>query len=1251
MPKRLPPRKKRIVKSRATPGAPPPKPKAAAPNLKVEARSKPPREEPQAVKPPPAAPMKPFPIAGIGASAGGLEAFRRLLGALPAETRLPFVIIQHLSPTHESILPEILSKYTALKVVEAADGMAVKEAHIYVMPPNTTMSMDGRRLRLHPREGANGHMPVDSFFRSLAQEHPNHSIAIILSGAGTDGSLGIREIKDAGGITFAQDDISAKFDSMPRSAVSTGAIDFVLSPEAIAAELHRICRNLQEGYTGREKKSGTDEDLQYAEIFALVRRVTQVDFSQYKQPTVIRRITRRMLLCRADTLGEYLEFLKGHPGEIHLLYQDILIKVTSFFRDKDAFESLKKTILPALIKARTPESGMRIWVPGCCTGEEVYSIAIAVLECIGDASSNVPVQIFATDISEEALAKARAGIYLENIALDVSPERLRRFFTRVNSHYQVSKFVRDMCVFARHDLTRDHPFSRIDLISCRNLLIYLDAGLQKKVFPTFHYSLKPDGYLMLGTSETVGGFTELFNLVDKKQKIYSKKYSTTRYALPPGGAVPYQMERAEPGKRPQDPSWSALEVQKEADRVALASYVPPGVVINGDMDILQFRGQTGDFLEPAPGQATLNLMKMLRQSLMLEVRRTVDRCKKTGEPAKTQGVELDSEGKRRKIDVEVLPLQSGPDGQASYYLVLFLERSALVHERPGKKGRPAAKGEDRSRALRKELESTKDYLQSIIEEQEVTNEELKSANEEVLSSNEELQSINEELETAKEELQSTNEELTTLNEELHTRNVELNSLNNDISNLLHSVNVPILMLGNDLRIRRFTPVAEKVLNLIPTDIGRPFSDLKLNISLPNLLEMIRDVIDTITVKEMEVQTSSGNWFSLRIRPYRTFDNKIDGAVLVFIDIDAIKESLRQVKVARAYSESIVETVATPLVVVEADGRVRTGNRAYLAAFPGGRAEVIGRSVLDSGFGGRPIPGLDALIMGPCWGQPVRGHEVDVPNPGGARTLLIHAGPLPAAEGEATLMLLAIEDITERKRAENSLRNLVAELESFSYTVSHDLRAPLRAMQGLAEALREDYSAVLDETGRDYTGRIIGAAQKMESLIHDLLSYSRLGQSERIPRVCSLDDAVGEALSQLEKEIRDRGAEVSVARPLGNVMGHSSLLATILMNLIGNALKFVESGTRPKVLIHSRKAEGSVRLWVEDNGIGIDPEHHGRIFRVFERLHGAERYPGTGIGLAIVRKGLESMGGKAGVESRPGHGSRFWMELPMAEAAG
>ncbi len=974
---------------------------------------------------------KQFPIVGIGASAGGLEAFNQLLNALPPDTGMGFVVVQHLAPNHESMLTEILSKSTLMPVAEVRDGVAVAPDSVYVIPPNTNMALLHGHLNLMPRKNTQGHhMPIDYFLRSLAEDQGSRAIGVILSGTASDGVKGLTAIKSAAGITFAQDPRTAKYDGMPRNAIDAGVVDFMLSPEAIAHELVKISNHPYVAPIHAEK----DEPLlpeggdTLNKIFILLRAAYGVDFTYYKQTTIRRRIMRRMVLHRIESLGDYIKYLQSNPTEIDLLYQDILITVTSFFREPEAFAVLKEKIFPALIRNRAAES-IRVWVPGCSTGEEAYSIAISWLEFFKDTPSNIALQIFATDISERAIEKARAGIYDESISADVSPERLRRFFIKTEGGYQISRAIRDMCIFARQNVTKDPPFSKLDLISCRNMLIYLGPVLQKKVMPIFHYALNPSGYLMLGNSETIGTFSDLFGLVDKKHRTYVRKSVSTRpsvdFVARDTGAEKAETERR--AGRMNEAGWSGFDLQREADRIVLNKYAPSGVTINENMEILQFRGRTGLFLEPAPGAASLSLLKMLREDLLLDVRTAIHEAKRKDATVKKEGLRLRHNDQSREVRIEVIPFRP-PLSKERFFLVLFeevapisstatkrldLRKAKSDKEKPT--GRSAQKSlDDEIARLTQELESAKAYLQATVEEQEAANEELHSANEEIQSSNEELQSTNEELETAKEELQSTNEELTTVNEEMQNRNFELNLLNNDLNNLLGSINIPVLMLGQDLRIRRFTQSAEKALNLIPTDVGRPISDIKSNIEMPELERLVLSVIDDLGAIEREVHDRDGRWYLMRIRPYRTADNKIDGAVIALFDIDALKSSRQQLEEMSERVDAILETTA-PFLILNAQLRVKTANRSFYETFQLMAEETRDRLIYDLEEGGWNIPRLRELLD-EVSSKKKRIQDFEIAHDfkrAGRKILLLNARRSESLEKGEAKIFLAIEDVTNR----------------------------------------------------------------------------------------------------------------------------------------------------------------------------------------------------------------------------------------------
>jgi two-component system CheB/CheR fusion protein len=816
-------------------------------------------------------------VVGIGASAGGLEALSRLLENLPHDTGLAFVLLQHLDPNHPSILTELLAAKTTMPVAEAAEGVPVEADHVYVAPPGTDLTIEAARLRLKRRdEDGHPHLPIDRFFRSLAADASERCIGVILSGAASDGVQGLAAIKSSGGLTFAQDPSSAEYSSMPSSAILARVVDFVLPPEEIASELTRLAA----GDEVRLSLVADEQESPLDEVFALLRDAFHVDFSAYKLPTIHRRIARRMLVRRSADLGEYVGVLAADPDEVEALYRDILIMVTEFFREPETFAALRDRIFPAILEGKTHDDGVRLWVSGCASGEETYSLAITLLDAMETRDVKLPVKIFATDISEPDLAQARHGLYGASISSAVTPDLLDRYFARTQGGgYQISKAVRELCVFARHDVTRDPPFPSLDLVSCRNVLIYLSTGLQRWVIPSLHYGLRPGGYLVLGRSESIGGFTDLFETVDKKQKIFRKLSSAAPGLLrfPPAVDNTSPRRRAPRTRDAGERAAPGPPLVREADAAVLASFAPPGVTIDRERTIVEFRGETGPYVKNRPGRASLNLLDMLRDDLVGRTRAALTEAESTGAPAVARGVRLGRGKSARSVDLHVIPFTTEAGEQR--HVVLFEERTEAAdggHKAAGAQKRAGAPSE--SDRLRDELNETRARLEAVIQEKEAANEELRAANEEMLSSGEEMQSMNEELETTHEELQATNQEL-------RSRNLELGRIGNDLANLLASVNFPIIMVGTDLRIRHFTPAAERKLNVIAGDVGRLITDLRLRIEVPDLEALLTEVIDTMAMKERDVQDSDGRWYAMQVRPYKTLDNRIDGAVVTLFDVD------------------------------------------------------------------------------------------------------------------------------------------------------------------------------------------------------------------------------------------------------------------------------------------------------------------------------------------------------------------------------
>jgi two-component system, chemotaxis family, CheB/CheR fusion protein len=1227
-----------------------------------------------------------FPVVGIGASAGGLEAFRQLLSHLPADTGMAFVLVQHLDPNQKSLLSEILSRETSMPVVEVQDGMVVEPNCVYVIPPNTKMAIAQGLLKLTTREKMRGvTMPIDAFFLSLAEDRGSRAIAVVLSGGDSDGARGLETVKGAGGITFAQCEASAKVSSMPNTAIATGQVDFVLTPPDIAAELANISRHpyVVHPTPARAITALAEGETALQTIFVLLRKATGVDFTLYKHATLKRRILRRMVLYRLESLEDYVIYLREHSAEVQALHEDMLINVTSFFRDPVEFNLLKSKVFPT-IAAKTHGMPIRVWVAGCSTGEEAYSIAICLLEFLDNQPIKPPIQIYATDISDWAIEKARTGFYKQSLVADVSPERRQRFFVSVDGGYQISKAVRELCVFAKQNLFSDPPFSKLDLISCRNVLIYLGAGLQRKILPNFHYGLKPMGFLMLGTSETTGESSDLFIPVDKKHKIYAKKLVPTRLTLDLI-THSHSSEMADPNPRMNDATRSDIDLQKEADQIVLDWYAPAGVVINNDLEILHFRGQTSPYLESAPGRASHNLLKMAKEDLKLELRTAIHQAKQLEQSVRKEGLQVREREQSKRVNLEVIPLKAR-GSEEHYFLVLFEEVSPTAFSQftgtqstgtqsAGAQSLGIIKPELQSEQqtidsqeiarLNQELANTREYLRSIIEEQETTNQDLRAANEEILSSNEEFQSSNEELETAKEEIQATNEELNTINDELHLRNLELMQVSSDLQNFISSTNIPILMLGRDLCIRSFTPLAQSILHLIPGDVGRPFKDIRSTLNVSDLESQILEVMSTLTLTEQKVQDQEGHWYHLQIRPYRTIDNKIDGAMLMLMDIDALKRNMEELEYSRNYAQVIVETVREPLIVLDSNLQVLTANQSFYQTFQVAAAETEQQVIFELGNGQWDIPQLRRLLLEilPDHTQ-LQDFEVEHNfEKIGRKIMLLNARIMDQAEGGENI-LLAIEDITERKRLEAELTYTVTQeqlarsaaeaanraKDDFLAMVSHELRNPLSAILGWAQLLRTNQ---FGETETTHALEIIEqSARSQNQLIEDLLDISSITSGKirlntRPLQIASVIEAAI-AIAQVSADAKQIQIESIIEPSSETIVGDPGRLQQVIWNLLTNAVKFTP--TEGRVTVTLKYFDTQAKITVSDTGRGISADF---LPHVFDRWSQADAYetrskPGLGLGLSIVQSLVELHGGTVGVASPgEGQGATFTVWLPRA----
>ncbi len=940
-------------------------------------------------------------IVGVGASAGGLEALAALISNLVLDS-MSFVVVQHLSPDYESALPTLLSRSSRnIPVVAASDGLKVEANHVYVIPPNADLGILHGVLQVitppalpHPR------LPIDYFFRSLAVDQGSRAMGVVLSGTGSDGALGLKSIKEAGGLTFAQEPSSAKYDGMPRAAIDSGVVDFTGTPAAIASELMFLGKHPYHQATRNTPLRNQDG---LARILLLIRSTFGNDLTYYKSATVERRLERRMALHKIEHVDDYAKLLQSNAQELRYLYKDMLIGVTNFFRDPEIFEALRRVVFPRIAETKKGNVPIRGWVPACSTGEEAYSIAMALVEFLEERGQPTRIQLFATDVDDDSILSARRGRYPQNIALDVSPVRLARFFVAQEDGYNVAREIRDMVVFSTHDVAKDPPFSRLDLVSCRNLLIYLQPVMQKKVLRIFHYALQPTGFLLLGNSESVGDAADLFSVVDARSKVYLPK--TTALLSPidvgPTARPPSRVLQAGGRLRP------IINIAQMAERKVLDLFGPPGVVINENLDVLHFRGRTSPYLEPPPGAATLNVLRMARPELHAGLRQAIEEALREDRHIK-MACQVSDGGRLRPFTLEVIPIPE-PETRTKCHLVLFHAPGQADALTPAATLAPSPEGADpRSTALERELLVTKEYLQNAIEELEGTNEELQSAVEELQSANEELQSTNEELETSKEEMQSGNEELTTVNDELHHRMGELQQTYDDLTNVMNGVDNAVIIVGMDLRIRRFTRAAEKILGFSAADVGRSVAHLDPFSGNVRLSELATTVIDKLSTIEDEVRGTDGRWYALRVTPYKTVEHRIHGAVIVLVDIDARHRSAELGHGIADYATQFLSFIRDPLLMIDDRLRVRWASDAYYETFHVVAQETVGQLLTQLSDGQWNDETLVRRVQGLLSSaSPFRDVAVGYRSAdAGKLTIAVSGGRVPPIAGDRILILLS-----------------------------------------------------------------------------------------------------------------------------------------------------------------------------------------------------------------------------------------------------
>lgn len=937
-----------------------------------------------------------FPIVALGASAGGLRSLNAFFNAVPETSGMAYLVVVHMAPDQRSMMAELLGKVSRIPVATAADGQTVEPDHAYVIPPDREMTVYRGQIQLMKVVKRGADFLVDALFRSLAQDVGKRAVAVVLSGTGTDGTQGIREIKAAEGLALAESESSAEYGGMPRAAAETGLVDMILPPEEMPTKIGAFFAGLQSGAKAKPAAPSEKEQARLNKIFSILRANTRHDFSAYKVNTLRRRINRRMSLNQIHTMETYLRHLRENPDEVQALFQELLIGVTHFFREPAAFEMLKTSLLPEQLAQLKEDETFRIWIPGCSTGEEVYSLAMILHECLEQTGPRINLQLFGTDIDGRAIEKARQGLYPRGIEADVDEGRLKRFFRRQGEFYQIRKEVRENVIFSLQNVYSDPPFLRLNLLCCRNLLIYLNADAQNKILPLFHYALRPGGLLMLGASESIGPHANLFEAPDPKSKIFRRK--ETPYPIRQRLVFPSGIPKVEagPGEALPAPALPPPPDISELTRQAvLDQFAPTAVLVDAKGEIRHVQGRSGKYLEATSGPPTQNILELAREGLRIELSSALRAARSSGKPVLRREVAVQTNGEVQRINLHVRP-QLAPKTLAGHYLVAFEDLRREPLEPAASEAAPMESEGARISELERELQITRESHQSTIEELESSNEELKSTNEEMQSSNEELQSINEELESSKEELHSLNEELQTVNSELQSKVDELTAAQDDLRNLLNGTQIATIFVDNEMRLRRFTAQATRLIHLIETDVGRPLRHLTTNLDYDGMISDVAEVLDSLAPRDREVRTREGVWYNMCVMPYRTMDNRIDGAVVTFFSIDGqkqaqerLKETIRQIEQAGELVRAIFDMNEEPMAALNGEGKIVAGNKAF--------AELFGENPED-------LIGIDLLAPG-TEKQKQFSRKIDL-----KKMLAAHgnfqAGPLrlPTAEGETSFFI-------------------------------------------------------------------------------------------------------------------------------------------------------------------------------------------------------------------------------------------------------
>ena len=1208
-------------------------------------------------------------VVGMVASAGGLDAFKHFFQAMPADSGMAFVLIPHLDPKHESLMAPLLAKQTAMPVAEAEDGQRLEADHVYVIPPNRYLTLHQGIVQLSaPPERGAGQTAIDPFLRSLAADQQERAICIVLSGTGTHGSLGLKAVKAEGGMAMVQEPSSAEYDRMPLSAVDTGLADYVLPPGQMPEELLKFVRHFVAGTAAQPEPAAVQDDL--TQVLALLRARTKFDFRAYRKRMLLRRVLRRMGLNHLDRLADYLALLRERPDELAQLGRDLLISVTSFFRDPEMFQLLETQVLPDLLEARETDTPVRVWVPGCATGEEAYSIAMLLIERIAATGKSCPIQIFATDVDEAALEVARRGIYPEALVADLPRQQMERFFTRADSHHwQVSKLLRETVLFAPQNILADAPFSKLDLVSCRNLLIYLEPEVQQKLLQLFHFALNEGGYLILGPSESIGRQTELFRSVSKKWRIFQRANAVQ----PTRAGFPVQA-----GKRPDEQHLALSPVPAPhknltdlTRKILLEEYAPAAVVINRRYEVLHYSGPTQLYLQQPGGPPSHDLLTLALAALRPRIRAAAVKAINEETRVDIGGIRIKRAGHAVLVRLSVQPLP-GKLADDRLLLVIFQDEPEVPQVADAGDER-ARTDEQLVRQLEYELKTTREELQSTIEELASSNEELKASNEEVMSMNEELQSTNEELETSKEELQSLNEELSTVNAQLRDKVDELENSNDDMTNLLASVDNATLFLGVDRTIQRFTPSATRLFNLIATDVGRPIDHITARFEDPELLRDIDRVLQDLAPSEREVSRDDAQWFLRRITPYRTADNRISGVVLSLTDITQIKraelelrnmtahleqrvsEGSAQLQHERNFVDAILNTVGAMILVVDTEDRLVRFNAACNTTTGHDFAEFQGSARWQNLIPADEQDGLhrvhDRLRSGE---DPIQNENHWLHRDGSMRLISWCNSALRDDAGQVQYIIGTGIDITEQRHAEIRARETLEEASrlqrlqtanELATLLAHELNQPLAAIATYAETGKQ----LLRHTPLDHDKlaanleRISQQSLRAGEAIRHLRAFVGRGRIDPVPT--DLNAVVRSTCTLMAPKVRARGVDIALdLATLPPVLAVDVHIEQVLLNLLRNAIDAIRDAgmSSGSIAVTTRRFEDMAQVSVVDSGPGIDA---AAADKVFEPLASHKEY-GLGVGLRISRSLIEAHGGRLWVEPHT-PGGIFHFVLPFA----